>query len=178
MSRRKSIDPVSVLSSVNTVDNSLSLAPAAACAASGSAQQSEESVSSCALAAVHKQLTELYAGCSPTNSTRVQQYLDQQEGADAMLIQAWSRYGRADRARTVDLHLNDVARNTVSPLGYACLIAYARAWLDESEARLSEARSLAQRCCPAAGNGATRQPQETTRQPLVRVGVASKRRRR
>lgn len=178
MSRKKSVHPVSVLGPVDSESSSLTLAPTDACEATGSGQLCEESVSESALASVRKQLTDLYASCSPANSARVQEYLAKEEGPDAGLILAWSRYGRADRGRTVDLHLNEVARQTVSPLGYACLIAYARAWLDESEARLNAARALARRCCPPSGSGATNPPRETTPPPRVRVGVASKRRSR
>ena len=178
MSRKKSVHPVSVLRSVDSASNSLTIAPADACQATGSEQVCEESVSESALASVRKQLTDLYASCSPANSTRVQEYLAQKEGPDAGLILAWSRYGRADRGRTVDLRLNEVARQTVSPLGYACLIAYARAWLDESEARLIAARALARRCCPPSGSAAKDQPQATSQPPLARVAVASKRRSR
>ena len=176
MSRKKSIDPVSVLGSVNTVDKSLTLAPDAASAPSGSEQSSEQSESECALAAVRKQLADLYASCPPLSSNKIQEYLALDDGADAALIRAWADYGRRDRTRTVDLHLNDVARRTVTPLGYACLIAYARAWLDEAEAIAFAASALAARCCHSQGSAAKRQPPGTTRQPLVRVGVASRRR--
>lgn len=177
MSRKKSVSPVSVLGAVDTGNNSVSSTPAAACSGSGSEQSCAQSVNECALADVRKQLADLFASCPPLIGNRVHEYLAMTEGPDAALIGAWSAYGRRDRSRTVDLRLAEVARRTVSPLGYACLIAYARAWLDEAEALAEQARQAARRCCPASDSATTRQPQGTSRPPRVRVGVASRRRR-
>lgn len=176
--RGKAINPVSVLGAVNSVQKSVTPAPAAACATSPSEQTCAQSVNECALSTIRKQLADLYASCSPTNSNRVREYLDMTEGPDAGLIKAWAHYGRRDRARTVDLRLNEVASKTVSPLGYACLIAYATAWLDEAEAITEQERTLAHRCCHSSGSAAKDRPQATTRLPRVRVAEASKRRSR
>ena len=176
--RGKAINPVSVLGAVNSVQKSVTPAPAAACATSPGEQTCAQSVNECALSTIRKQLADLYASCSPNWGTRVREYLDMTEGPDAGLIRAWAYYGRRDRTRTVDLRLNEVARRTVSPLGYACLIAYATAWLDESEAIKDQERTLARRCCHSSGSAAKDQPQATSQPPLARVAVASKRRSR
>ena len=83
---------------------------------------------------MRKELAKLYAGCEPTSAARVRMYLDQPDPDSAKLIDAWRKCGRNDRTRTMDIHLSEVARRTLTPLGWACLIAYAQAWLDEAEA--------------------------------------------
>lgn len=125
---------------------------------------SAESIT-CELAAHSKAMTQLrtelhqiFTGCSPMENTRVSHYLEKAEGSDRMLLDAWAKCGRSDRRRTVDIRLTEQARRTMTSLGLACLVAYARAWLDESEARELELKALAHSCChrPSGGSQTSR----------------------
>ena len=100
----------------------------------------ELSVDEQALIHTAEELNKLHAGCEPVIYSRVAEYLAMTEGHDAMLIAAWRKCGRADRTRSVNISLGEAARSTLSPLGTACLIAYAQAWLDECQARVHAAR--------------------------------------
>jgi hypothetical protein len=174
----KSIHPVSVLRPVDKANNPLTPAVATTSADSGSVATCELSVSSAALRAVRAQLEQLYTANSPDIHTRVLAYLDADHGPDYELITAWARYGRRDRQRTVDIRLNEVAKRTISPLGFACLIAYARAWVDEAEHIDADLRTRAGLCVGRAGSATKGPLAGSTRQPLARVAVASKRRKR
>jgi hypothetical protein len=82
-----------------------------------------------------------------------------------MLLDAWARCGRNDHQRTVDIRLNEQARRTMTPLGLACLVSYARAWLDEAEAREAELTAMARSICHPPCGGS----------PRIRVAQARRR---
>jgi hypothetical protein len=93
---------------------------------------------------VHKVLTELQTGHSPEFSRQVEEYLTATEGNDAHLIQAWSRIGHEDWKRQPSASLSAAARTTMTPLGIACLVAYARGYEDEDQAhKVAEAKQKA-----------------------------------
>jgi hypothetical protein len=170
--------PVSVLRGGDKASNSVSPVAASTCTDTGKGTTCEQSVSECALLSVRKQLEQLYTANSPDIHNRVLAYLDAVEGADAQLVAAWGAYGRRDRQRTVDLRLNDVAKRTISPLGFACLISYARAWVDEAEAIALKEKKRVASCFGSAGSAPKCPPLGSTRLPRARVAVASKRRKR
>lgn len=80
---------------------------------------------------VHK----LLADCPPELAQSVRGYLEGATGADATLLHWWAKCGHADFARVQQVHVSPAARQTMSALGYACLVAYARGYLDEMEDR-------------------------------------------
>ena len=86
---------------------------------------------------IRKQAGEILTGCSQDTLRLVHNYLNLTEGADAMMINAWRRCGRNDMGRAYNLTLNEVARRTMTPLGLACLYAYAVSFIDEAEVRLA-----------------------------------------
>lgn len=94
----------------------------------------EDPVHSMRVADVHKQLAKLHAACSPDIYAAVRRYLDAPEPAIGRLLDAWEKCGRHDRQRSPLFNIGDEARRTMTPLGFACLIRYAQAWLDEFEA--------------------------------------------
>ena len=62
-----------------------------------------------------------------------------------MLIDAWRRCGRNDLGRALKIGVNEVARRTMTPLGLACLVAYAQNYIDEAEDRLARLHHAAPR---------------------------------
>lgn len=56
------------------------------------------------------------------------------------MIHAWAECGRRDHTREPQITLNPTALETVTPLGLACLVAYARAWIDEEQAAIARAQ--------------------------------------
>lgn len=54
---------------------------------------------------------------------------------DAYMLDAWERVGRQDALRGDRAYLSRAAATTVSALGLACLIRYARGFEDETDAR-------------------------------------------
>jgi hypothetical protein len=175
---RKSKYTVSVLRGADKSNNSVSPAVAATSEGRSKSTTGEQSVNDSALISVRQQLEALYTANSPDIHNRVCGYLDSTAGPDAQLIAAWSAYGRRDRQRTVDLRLNDVAKRTISPLGFACLIAYARAWVDEAEAICLRDKAQVARCFGSAGSAPRCQPPGSSRLPHARVAVENKRRKR
>jgi hypothetical protein len=104
---------------------------------------SKQDVDKAALTLIRNQLTQLSTDCSPQFRQQLEHYLEGPSATDEALLDAWAKCGRNDRSRCVNLRLTEVARNTISPLGMACLIRYARAWLDEAEARASQLEAVA-----------------------------------
>jgi len=140
---------------------------------------SELAVHSKAITQLRAELHNLFTGCSPLENTRVSHYLEHAEGSDRMLLDAWAKCGRNDHRRTVDIRLTEVAKRTMTSLGLACLVAYARAWLDESEARELELRAKASSCChrPSGGSQASHAA-ESNRRPARPTGERKSRRAR
>lgn len=132
---RKSIHPVSVLRSVDKTSKSVTLATAAAKAAAGMAITTPNGVDNPELVRIRVELNNLFTGCTPLDHKAIHEYLSNPSESDRMMLDAWARCGRNDRQRTVSLRLTEVARKTVTPMGLACLVRYARAWIDEAEAR-------------------------------------------
>lgn len=131
----------------------------------------ELAVHSKAMTQLRTELNQLFTGCSPLENTRVSHYLEKAEGSDRMLLDAWAKCGRNDHRRTVDIRLTEQARRTMTSLGLACLVAYARAWLDESEARELELRALARSCCHRpSGDSQTSRAAESNRRPARPTG--------
>lgn len=88
------------------------------------------------IARMRNDLEKVFTGCSQLDSKIVHHYLANATGSDRFLLDAWAKCGRNDMPRRFNISLNDQARRTVTPLGLACLVAYARAWIDEAETRV------------------------------------------
>lgn len=83
---------------------------------------------------VRRQLDGLFTGYSPAFGARVNEILDHSPPTDVAMLEAWSRIGHGDAARGPRIDLIRANEATMSPLGVACLINYARGYLDELEA--------------------------------------------
>lgn len=124
------------------------------------------------LEVIRNSLESCWSSCSPLDHPRVRHYLELDSGPDFMLIEAWRRCGRNDHTRTLRLDVGPQARRTMTPMGFACLIAYCQAWIDAEEVRVATAPQVAPNLSPAAG-GASRCPgQDPPRSPPAR-GSAS-----
>lgn len=128
--------PSPVLGPVNKANKSVNPSTAATSKNGSSEQPCGLGEGSRELLAVRKQLEQLLTTYSPAANPDIHRYLENPPEADRILLDAWAKCGRNDRQRSIDLRLTDVARSTMSPLGIACLIRYARGWVDEAETRL------------------------------------------
>lgn len=130
-----SVRPVSVLESVDKSNNSTTHATTEESAVPDLLTAKPSPENNTALANIRAELNNLLTGCSPLDHKAIHTYLTESSGSDRMMLDAWARCGHSDRKRTVSLRLTETARKTVTPFGLACLITYARAWIDECEAQ-------------------------------------------
>lgn len=86
------------------------------------------------LAQIRAQLTTLPTCSSQDINTRVGEYLTHASGNDLYMLDAWEKCGRADFKRGLPVKFQNVCREVLTALGIACLIRYARGYLDEAEA--------------------------------------------
>lgn len=75
----------------------------------------------------------------PVIRNRVEALLASEDPPTKALLGAWSRIGRADAGRPARAHVSAAGATTMTPLGVACLVAYAQAYEDETQARAVEA---------------------------------------
>lgn len=64
----------------------------------------------------------------------VERYLHAPAGTDIYLLDAWERVGRKDAARSSRVSFTRTTASTMTPLGLACLVRYARGFADERDA--------------------------------------------
>lgn len=98
----------------------------------------------------------LLAGCDPVILPVVHTYLDDPDPDTLMFLDAWERCGRGDAATGMRVELNRTARQTLTPLGIACLVRYARGLEDELQARAVRAEQEANSSALAQGGGSSR----------------------
>jgi len=91
---------------------------------------------------IRKQLDGLFTGYSPAFGSRVNEILQHSPPTDQAMLDAWSRIGHGDAVRSPRIDLLRANESTMSPLGVACLISYARGYLDELETMQSIAQRL------------------------------------
>ena len=82
---------------------------------------------------INKQLAGLFTGYSPAFGDRVNEILQHSPPTDQAMLDAWARIGHGDAIRSPRIDLIHANESSVSPLGVACLISYARGYLDELE---------------------------------------------
>lgn len=75
----------------------------------------------------------LLAGCSPEILRLVHQHLESPRPEDRLFLDAWERCGRKDAKGPARVHVSRQAKSTVSALGLACLVRYARGYEDEHQ---------------------------------------------
>jgi len=164
MKPRSRVSPVSVLSPVDKSSFVLSDATVVGSEKLKPLTTVGDAVNSPALIHIRRQIEELFTACGPLNSQVVHRYLSNPNDDDGRMLAAWAKCGRNDRGRTVRIDLKTTAATTLSPLGFACLIAYARAWLDEAELRVY-AEQQAQQPAARSPDGESKHPPQGQLQP-------------
>lgn len=92
--------------------------------------------------AVEKLLTDI----SPELHDQVTRLLTGAQADPTGLVGIWSKAGERDHTRSLNLDVGKAAKNTMTPLGLACLLAYARTWLDtHDQAQAQALRQASQR---------------------------------
>lgn len=102
-------------------------------------------------------IVRLLADCSPAFASDVSRHLHSPTPRDETLLDGWSRCGRADSERSPRMDLRRASVSAMTPLGVACLVRYARAWVDASEARLMALAKETDSSIRTEGDGSRRQ---------------------
>lgn len=123
-----------VLSPVNKAKKHRTPTKKAGSDAPKSEQPSEQPVDEKLLADIRASLTTLPTCSTQVINTRVHDYLTNPCTNDKHMLDAWERCGRGDFRRRQPVKFRHVEREVLSALGIACLIRYARGYLDEAEA--------------------------------------------
>lgn len=89
-----------------------------------------------------KAIEKLMNGLSPSCAQDVQKHLESKNPETVQLLVAWAKAGVRDAGRIPRLDLGPECRRTMTGLGVACLVTYARAWVDTAEVRAAEVRRL------------------------------------
>lgn len=169
-----SISPTPVLRGLNNTNNSPKSSDSGSCDTSPMFLVGGQQSNNPEVIHIRKQLTRLCAGCSQLDSIAIRRYLEAPSTHDYDMLSAWSRCGRNDRGRTVRLDITAQARGTVTPFGIACLLAYARAWIDEAEALALADGTPGSSSAPREDAPPTRPRQGPTRAPRARSSGKSK----
>ena len=127
-------DTIPVLYPVQTVNKRTRAAKTKACDAAAGAQLSEQVVNESLLVSIRKELTTLPTCSSQVINRQVHEHLTEPTTDNARMLDAWERCGRADFRRQLPVKFRNVIKETFSALGIACLVRYARGYLDEAEA--------------------------------------------
>lgn len=129
----KSLSTTPVLGLVNNATNVVTAAGITTSQVQMCVQLGVQSGISARVRLVRKQLDGLFTGYSPAFGDKVHEILGRTEGNDAAMLDAWSRIGHKDAQRSPRIDLLRANESTMSPVGVACLISYARGYLDELE---------------------------------------------
>jgi len=88
-------------------------------------------------------IPELFTAVDPLVLRVVRGYLEEPSAGDAMMLDAWERVGRLDAARNPRFEITANHLRSMTPLGIACLVRYARGFEDERQALTSSALRVA-----------------------------------
>jgi len=121
---------IPVLRSVNNAHNVITAAAATTSPVPSCAQLCEKTGISQRLRVIRKQLEGLFSGYSPAFGDAVHEILGKTESNTQAMLQAWRRIGHNDAFRNPRVDLLRANESTMSPMGVACLISYARGYLD------------------------------------------------
>ena len=135
-------DPLNpVLRGVNSVNNSGNTFFPTEKRALPTEAEREQEVKRLRIASVGKVIHTLLTGLPQETHRIVHGYLESPKEADRLILDAWARCGSADLTRHPSIDLTSTARASLTPLGLACLVRYARAWIDAAEASLKAGAS-------------------------------------
>lgn len=77
---------------------------------------------------------DLFTGVDALVMRHVTEHLERPTQSDAMMLDAWERVGRQDAGRGQRAGYRNTIGKSMTPLGIACLIRYARGYQDQLEA--------------------------------------------
>lgn len=121
----------------------------------------------------------LLAGCDPVILPVVHSYLDDADPDDQMFLDAWEKCGRGDAHTGMRVELRRAARQTLTPLGIACLVRYARGLEDELAAMAPRVEASQGLLTQAQDDGSRRRQAGLSRsRPSRSTSVRTPRRRR
>lgn len=103
-----------------------------------SVQSCERAVNEKLLADIRTSLTTLPTCSSRVINTAVHQHLTAPTTDNAMLLDGWEKCGRGDFQRKMPVKFRHIEKEVFTALGIACLIRYARGYLDEAEAAVAK----------------------------------------
>lgn len=78
-------------------------------------------------------IDQISASCHPSALARLGVYLADPPAADAHMLDAWERVGREDAKRGGAPRWRPAGNQTLTALGLACLVRYARGFEDEAQ---------------------------------------------
>lgn len=125
---------IPVLYPVQTVKKHARPSKKATSARANGEQHCEQAVNEGLLVTIRKELTTLPTCSSQVINSQVHMHLTQPTPDNARMLDAWEHCGRADFKRQLPVKFRHVVKETFSSLGIACLVRYARGYLDEAEA--------------------------------------------
>lgn len=136
----KSKNPA-VLRPVSKANNSTSASQSAPCAQVEKGTTCAQAVNNFSACAYPPVLPDLFAGCAQEVMTRAKEHVDHATGTDRALLDGWRKVGREDAHRPRRPEWRRAAANSMTPLGIACLLEYARAYEDEHTAMRADVPS-------------------------------------
>lgn len=89
---------------------------------------------------VKEDIDKLLTGLDPEINRLVHRHLNDPAPETRRLCDAWTKLGHQDRKREPRLQLKDAVKRTLTPVGIACLVSYARGWLDEDSFHATQRR--------------------------------------
>lgn len=160
-----------VLRPVDKTKNVANPAAAATSAKTPGKQLCEQTPLQRRVIAIREDIERLFTGCLPPIDEAIHRWLTEAQGADRALLDAWTTLGARDCRRGQEVRISNTAKNTLTPLGLACLVCYSRGYLDELEAQeAAEAKQQAvgsyrspQPSPPENGDGAPTAPRPRPR---------------
>lgn len=102
-------------------------------------------------------IDQISAACHPSALARLGVYLADPPPADAEMLNAWERVGREDAKRGGAPRWRPAGNQTLTALGLACLVRYARGFEDEAQAVAVRAAAELERSSLAPDDESRRQ---------------------
>lgn len=161
---------------MNKSDNSVKHAKAAPLSEPPLGTTPPDAVNNTALRELRDATNNLLAACDPVVLIHVKHYLETPAEPDRWLLDAWEKIGRRDAGRRTSVDLRAAAARTLTPLGIACLVRYARAWSDELEAQLWAVSAARRSSSPPPDGGRKSRTEGPPRKPPVRGSESHNRR--
>jgi hypothetical protein len=123
-----------LLRPVDKANNSINTAAATPCMVPETTIPCARVVDNQRLVHIRVDVNNLLAGYDPVILRDVHRHLDTPAADDRIFLDAWERCGRNDWHHGQRVGFKQAAKSTLTALGIACLVRYARGYVDEAEA--------------------------------------------